>query len=460
MSEFENTARNGNRKTMKSNNTASAQFGKSAGRFLLPIAFCGLLMSGCASGKPGTQTPPTATGDDVYTYQGVGNKTAKTATQNYNLSWSLTLSQSDSFFQYTGTYLNSVQNGTSEVEVGTVVSGNYVADSSYLTLTSAGQSSGAQGYALSIPGQAALLRPGDGTTPPVVTAAMNSCPVLTNSATYLFVALPGVFWDPSTSAAYGSLQASTDATGTNWSFSNQSQSLFAGSGSPSSYPASFTGTCGQGTSGYGIGVLPTITWPNSNPTISVSPGGFFTETATGQQTDVGGLGTDYAQQPFVGVAAPSSALDTTSLAAAKYLGFMYESLPITSSNQSLTTQLVSFGSAVAGSGTTMTGGVFPNDDPSQTPAANIAVNFGSQSATQNGLYTGVTVTIPDTTETHIGVNYCTNNGGISGTGTNGSQTCSFSAIAVAGNPNSKYAVFLIGQDPLTTAPFGLYLYQQ
>ncbi len=139
--------------------------------------------------------------------------------------------------------------------------------------------------------------------------------------------------------------------------------------------------------------------------------------------------------------APASALSASSLVAAKYLGFMYESLPKSSTvNQSLTTQLVSFGSAAAGAGTAMTGGVFPDDDPHRLRRANITVNFG----TQSGLYTAATVTIPDTS-TVAGT--CAKNGGTPGTAPSGSLTCGFAAVAIAGNPNSKFAVFLIGQDP-------------
>ena len=451
MSSFESAERNESRTMFKNSNTLLARGrsgSTSTGMLLLSILFGGLSLAGCASGTS-TSTPATASGT-VYTYQGVSNLTPADAGGEYVPFWTFILEDAENSFSYDPAINNSNN-------LPLITSGTSSADNGYLALTTVGQPTAAQGYALTIPGEAALLRPGDSTTPPVITAGMSSCPIVSSSETFLFVALPGAFWNPATSAAYGSIQAGTDATGTAWSFSNQSQSLFAGSGTPPVYPASFTGTCGQGINGYSIGVLPTYTWPTYEPQLSVSPSGFFTETTTGAV--VGDIGIK-VQQPFIGVVAPSSALDTTSLAAGKYLGFVYESLLSTAPNQNATTQLVSFGSGAAGSGTSMTGGVFPNDDPSQTPASNITVNFGTQSAGQNGLYTGVTVTIPDTNTSRAGLANCANGGGTSGTAPNGSPTCTFPAVAIAGNPQSKFAIFLIGQDPSQEAPFGLYLYQQ
>ncbi len=433
--------------TIGNKTTAKIRRPACAGVLLFSMTFGGLLLAGCGGSTP--STAPASANDIVYTYQGVENVVP--ATENaavYIPFWTFVLGQTESSFRY---------NGPNNGQTVSVIAGAYTSDNGYLALTGPGQPFAAQGYALTLPGEAALLRPGNSTTPPVIAADMTGCPVAQSSESFLFVALPGAYWTSTGSAAYGSVQASTDGTGTNWNFSSQSQSLLAGSGSPPFYPMSFAGTCGQGISGWSIGAIPTTTAPYNNATISVSPDGFFTESAAGQHTG-SQFGADFAQPPFVGVVAPSSALDTTSLAAAKYLGFMYEVLPNTPSvNQNLTTQIVSFGSAVAGSGTTMTGGVFANDDPSQAPAANITVNFGSQSASQNGLYIGVTVTIPDTT-TIAGT--CANNGGIPGKSASGSPTCSFPAVAVAGNPQNKFAVFVIGQDPTQQAPFGLYLYQQ
>ncbi len=458
MNEFETAERNESRATMKRSNTTLAKTRSvrtSTGMLLLSMLLGGLFLTGCAGGTS-TSTPPPVSGT-VYTYQGVTNVSLS---QTYIPLSSFILESAEGSFSY-----NSY--GGQAAVVPALISGTYSSDHGYLDLTAfsgqtsttpAGQLANA-GYALTIPGEAALLRPGNNTTAPVIAAGMNSCPLVSSGETLLFVALPSGYWSAAGSAAYGSIQASTNATGETWTFSKQSQSLLAGSGSPPAYPTSFTGTCGQGVSGYSIGVLPTVMWGSYDPQIFVSPSGFFTEETTGSPLQAGsGAVASEVQQPLVGVIAPSSALDTTALVAGKYLGLMYDAPPAIVSGAPTETQLVSFGSAVAGSGTTMTGGVFPNDDPSQTPAANITVNFGAQSATQNGLYTGVTVTTPNTTGN---VANCTKNGGTAGTGANGSLTCSFQAVAIAGNPNNKFAIFLVGVDPTQNgAPFGLYLYQQ
>uniref|UniRef100_A0A372IS27 Uncharacterized protein n=2 Tax=Paracidobacterium acidisoli TaxID=2303751 RepID=A0A372IS27_9BACT len=394
-------------------------------------------------------------GGTVRTYQGVSNMIQATYGALGSVpSWSLVLSSTESSFRHNDAYSSDVL----------PVTGTYSSDNGYLLLTSSGQppAGEGQGYSLVLPGEAALLRPGDSTFAPVIAADMESCPAIKNNETFLFVALPGLFWNNATSAAYGTVQAATDTTGVSWSFSSQSQSLLTGSGSPPSYPTSFSGTCGQGINGYNIGygisILPTAKTPYYSPTISVSPGGLFTESATGAAVTNINAPNNYPQQPLVGVAAPSSALDTNGLAAGKYLGFMYQSLPNSNSaDQTQTTQLISFGTITPGAGTTMTGGVFPKDDPSQMPATNVVVNLGAQSASQNGLYTGVRVTMPDTS-TVAGT--CAKYGGSPGMTAGGSLTCSFPAVAVAGNPDNKFVIFLIGQNPIQQAPFGLYLYQQ
>lgn len=446
-----------NRRGMMTNNRESktGMLRAAVGRSALSILCGGLFLLGCGGSSDSNSSAAPA--GEVYSYQGVSNLTPATTGAAYVPFWSFVLEGNENSFSYSSSF-DPTNN------LAQVTSGTYSADGAYLALTShqSGNGSGSQlanaGYALTIPGEAALLRPGSTAAVPVVTAQMSSCPAISSGETFLFVALPGAYWNAATSAAYGSIQASTDSTGSTWKFSNQSQSLLAASGSPPSYPASFNGTCGQGTLGYNIGVLATTTSPYYDPQIAVSPNGYFAESTTGSTVPTV-VTPQEVQQPLVGVVAPSSALNTANVAAAKYLGLLYESLPSTSASP--TTELVSFGSSIAGSGTTMTGGVFPKDDPTQTPAANITVNFGVQSSTQNGLYPGVIVTEPDTTETQIGVNHCTANGGTSGTAVNGSATCSFNAVAVVGNPKNVFAIFLLGLDPLqSSAPFGLYLYQQ
>lgn len=457
MNDFEMAKHGGSRGTMKRKHQVSVTIRKSARVFLFAVLVGELFLSGCSGGGTNATSVATPTGT-VNTYQGVSNVVPAATAQGYIPFWTFVLDGTEGNFNYN----NPLSADDSQIPP---ITGTYSSDNGYLALTteqsqnsiaSVGQFVSA-GYALAIPGELAMFSPASNTTAPIIAAGMSSCPVATNAETVLIVAMPGAYWSATSSAAYGSLQVNSDATGTAWIFAHQSQSPLVGAASLPSYPASFSGTCGQGVAGYSISVLATVAAPYNNPTISISPNGFFTETATGLNLNPT-IGGDYAQQPFVGVVAPSSALNTTSLAAGKYLGFEYESLPGTVNSVPVTTQLVSFGSVVVGSGTTITGGVFLNDDPSQTAASNITVNFGSQSTSQNGLYPTVTVTIPDTS-TIAGT--CAKNGGTPGKTASGGLLCSFTAVAIAGNPLNKFAIFLIGQDPTqSNAPFGLYLYQQ
>lgn len=461
MNEFKVAGSDEGKENMKRKEQFVAILRKQPRTFSL-LALCGgLFLSGCSGGGTNATSSSTPTGT-VNTYQGVSNVTT-TAGVLYVPFWTFTLEGTENSFSYDSSF-------DALSELPQYDTGTYSSDGQYLALTSqiaqgangpAFQLANA-GYALTIPGEAALLRPGNTATPPVVTAGMTSCPVVSSAETFLFIVLPGSYWNAASSAAYGSVQATTDSTGGTWKFTNQNQSLLSGNGMPPQYPASFSATCGQGTTGYSIGVLPTPTSPYYDPQISISPNGFFTEETTGSPLGATTLILpSEVQQPFVGFAAPTAAVNTNSLVAAKYLGFEYEFVTTPGQSSAATsTQLVSFGPAASGSGTTLTGGAFPKDDPTQTPAANITVNFGTQSATQNGLYPSVTVTEPDTTETQTGVNHCTNGGGTSG-GTTGSLMCSFKAVAIAGNPKNNFAIFLIGLDPIQGgAPFNLYLYQQ
>jgi hypothetical protein len=99
------------------------------------------------------------------------------------------------------------------------------------------------------------------------------------------------------------------------------------------------------------------------------------------------------------------------------------------------------------------GGAFPNDDPTQPANTNMTINLGTQNATNNGLFDSATVTIPDP----VGV--CTAPG-VAGKDTQGNPTCTLPAAAVAGNPENKFAIFLIAQDIVNQSPMAIYLFQE
>ena len=179
----------------------------------------------------------------------------------------------------------------------------------------------------------------------------------------------------------------------------------------------------------------------------------------------------------IGLPKPSSAVDTSSdtssLLNAQYLGFFYSSGYEAYNSAKGTysyptngfTSVASFGfsslpancnNSSFGIPATDTivlfGGDFTNNDPAaSTVQANggfgncdFAIDFGTQDSSTNGLFTGATV--------YVGSNFATNT-----TGT----TYSFPAVAIAGQLNGKYAIFLIGEDTAGSPnqAWGIYLLQ-
>jgi hypothetical protein len=209
------------------------------------------------------------------------------------------------------------------------------------------------------------------------------------------------------------------------------------------------------------GATPTLT-PTMQSNIWIGPSGFF----VADQSDPNGnpSGLPYFGSSVAGVVEPSSALNTTDVASKKYLGFAYEAAtangvggPAAPAN----TSPVSFGQ-MASSGTAMTGGEFPNDDVTQPPNADTVINLGAQSSTYNGVYLSVSITVLDPAQNCA--NYTGSfKGGTSGINADGYITCTFPGIAIAGNPEGKYALFISTYNWATRlggAYSQIYLFQQ
>jgi hypothetical protein len=137
-------------------------------------------------------------------------------------------------------------------------------------------------------------------------------------------------------------------------------------------------------------------------------------------------------------------LNTSDIVSGKYIGFQYVPMqgdfnffanPVSLGS---VTSPVAFG-PTAGSGTVMTGGVYPNDDATKTAPSNITIDLGQQDSKNNGLFKSVTVTIPDLVGACISRPYGSKDA-------NGNPTCVFPGVAVVGNPNNKYAVFVTADD--------------
>ena len=312
----------------------------------------------------------------------------------------------------------------------------------------------ADGFTIEIPGRVAFFRPGfnsfNSTQGTVTTASSpvalvpGNCLSLFN-VTFQFVTLPTSKWTASTDTAYGNVQVNnvqpTDS-GNTWSFSNLNQFTLAKT--QQSGGALSNGICAQSAIGTVVSIPPSSTTGNT-VTVAVGPSGFLIMN--------NGPNTSGA----VGLIQPSSALNTTSILGANYLGFISEpAIPTPSSSVPTANQVAFFScpsSPCPASSTSLLGGAFPNDDPTQPPSTNITINLGTQNATNNGLFDSATVTIPDPASA------CTAPG-VPGTDSQGNPTCTLPAAVVAGNPENKFAIFLIAQDVVNQSPMAIYLFQE
>ena len=325
------------------------------------------------------------------------------------------------------------------------------------------------GYALEVEGRAAILRPGNINVPPVFAVPQTGCPVITGRIRFQYIGMQtapdGAVGSAGPTLGYGSVVASTDTAGKAWQFQDLQGNIVAG-------PGAFSGSCGSANGSAAITLSgPTLLnnlWsPDDNvesaassttqSNVWVGPTGFF---AADQSDPAAGTS---AGASVAGVVEPSSALSTADLASQHYLGFLYEpaTVPYGGVNPSAPiTSPIAFGQA-AGSGTMMTGGIFPGDDVTMTPNSDTIVNLGKEDATLHGLYTGVTITVLDPAQN------CANYTGSGEKATSaindqGFFTCTFAAVAIAGNPEGKYALFITSYNwavQLGGAPMQIYLFQ-
>ncbi len=292
------------------------------------------------------------------------------------------------------------------------------------------------GYGLEIPGRALLLRPGDNLTP-LAALVPGSCLTINGTVSFQFITLPDATWAATSDPAYGSLEVAT--SGNTWNFSHLAQARLASSGpTTGTLPA---GTCGAQANSSVVGI-------SSSPpaTIAVGPSGFFVaEQLVSPQSSAAHFGA-------VGVIQPAGTLNTNSVVEGNYYGFLYEPAVVASPSTCTSfclapTQLVQFANTTCPSGTTtpptgICGGTFQNDAVNAL-SNDMLVNLGSEDPTEPGLYKTASVQIPDP----LGVCSPT-------------LTCTLPAVAVAGNPEGNFSLFLIAQDTVNNSPLVICLFQQ
>jgi hypothetical protein len=313
-----------------------------------------------------------------------------------------------------------------------------------------------------------------------------TCPSMSTAETFQFVTLPAqllttgldqLTWNPNLETAYGSVDIS--ASGSTVTLANIQQYTLpstagGAAGSPSNPSASsVTGACSSTVYGETVAIpaVETITNPGSSQYVTppgifgIGPSGLLVE-SNGNGTYVPSLSTAFYETALgagtgsIGLPKPSRALDTTALVGAQYLGFFYGSGE-SPARSNWSSSLASFGfasqpascvSVATQTSTMLYGGDFTGNNPAATAVqsgggygnCDFAIDFGAQDPSNNGLYPAVTV--------YVGSGFAANTTG---------KTYNFSAVAIAGQLNGKYAIFLIGED-LVGSPnqaWGIYLLQ-
>jgi hypothetical protein len=431
----------------------SLKAGSNLKRFALSL-LTAVVAAGCGGGgKPVTVVPDPSVPTGLPTPGAPGQVNTYSGAQSPG-AWTFTLDNSKNAFSYQAiTYPAAPTTGSIQSEAGF-------------------SSLGASGLAFEVLGRAAVLRPGSSATSLVFGVPQTQCYAITGKLRFQYIGMyPGSLSAELGAAGptlgYGSIVASTDTTGKTWQFENMQGNIVAG-------PASFAGACAVANGQAAIALsgpsvladlwAPTpavvsTTTPNTKSSIWIGPSGFFA-TDQSDPTQALPMGASAAGMPE-----PSSPLTTSTLAAGQYLGFLYEPPAFAYQVNSATpafTAAVGFGQVVPGAGTTMTGGIFPNDNVAGNPNSDMQINLGAQDGTLNGLYTSVSVTVLDPAQN------CANFTDYSipattGVNSQGYITCTFPGVAIAGNPEGNDAIFVNTYNwaaRLSGVPMQIYLFQQ
>ncbi|HKF47815.1 MAG TPA: hypothetical protein VKB38_10695 [Terracidiphilus sp.] len=330
-------------------------------------------------------------------------------------------------------------------------------------------------WAIELPNQAGgLVQMNGQPVEPIVAAT--SCPDYKTSQTYQFVTIPASMliggavpqpytWDPTQETVYGSVDIT--GSGSKITFSNIHQyAMPAAPGGPPVPPTTAavspqTGTCSAGYYGNTTVVPGDLTVTNPGPNSDAPPVALVGIGPTGLLIESNAANGEIADVPFyqnllgagtgaIGLPKPSSAIATSSLVSAQYLGFFYGS---GDGNNDWSSYIASFGfntlpascnSVAAPSSTLIYGGEFPGNNPATTANCDIAVDLGAQDPQNAGLYPAATI--------HMGQFF------------KGNQLVTnytVPAVAIAGQLGSKNAIFVLGVDTtgIPNQAWGIYLLQ-
>jgi hypothetical protein len=430
-----------------------------------------MLASGCGGSNTTTSTLP----------PGLPPPYAPTTANSYTGTdspglWSLTLDEAQDIFSYQATTYPATPN--------VATTGNFRNVDGILDLTQSNLTSG--GYAVELPSRAAILRPGDSTTPPVFAVQQNSCFPINGKVRFQFFAIPDAPGKSYTGQPSGSIVVSTSANGSTWNFEESTLEI-------ATQGNTFTGTC-------------SVT--NGQALITINSTAQYSQPTTFVVNQSGVALVDYSATPMsaslrsmTGFVQPESPITTSSVLAGTYAGLLYDingtangvgitqpvvfaptpgpcpnttSAPVngvcatpcpgTFSGTSTTTCTVPCpvraGVTEPCPGPTpvpfpsLVGGAFPNDDLTQIPGTNYIISLGTEDPNNNGSYPNASVAGPDPTY----VCYGTSQAGIDAYG---NPTCTVPVTAIVGYSGSKYMIVVSSS---TSSAWGLggyfYLFQQ
>jgi len=384
--------------TWTSSNTAAATINGSG--LATAVAAGSTTITAAASGVSGsTLLSVTTVLPTNNTYQG---------TQSPGDLWTLTVDDiADTFsatdestgFNYAGSF-TVLPNGFDETTINSSTDPNRPA--------------GTNGYAMEVPGVALVMSLGGSTDAPIAAIVAGPCPIIDGTLSADLVHLGKSTYDSTQSESYAVV--STTQSGSNYNFTLDSYlldgTLRSGSGAIPN-----PGTCSDGV--ITIPGVPDQDDPGSSTVTAIAaPGGLY----------VLDLGIDSDSGDGKGSAVGTTTeIDPTQVSTAmtlNYLGFLFKR------NSTPMTTFVGFG---PGSGTSITGGSYANQDtdPFSAHATNITISLPGTNS--NGFLQG---TVTDSNGTHTPF------------------------VAVITNSGGKYFLFGITTDVSTTTPYAIVLAQQ